>query len=131
MDYVLIEGKLIQIMDSQLNEALLTVKRKYTESHPAHINSSHGPTRNPILEFINSKGTVTHTQLKEFIQMKNESAGTSTGFSWVKRNEHLINKMTREGQEPTYSLTSRGRRLMEKIKTLDECDKKPTLGKRK
>jgi len=103
-----------------LNEKIVTVKRKYTDAHPAHIHSTYGPVREKVLSFINKYGSVSHQELKEFLNQYKESSGRTTGFGWIRKNNHLVEKITKKNSGPFYRLTKRGKKVLEKIHNLVE-----------
>lgn len=73
-------------------EGKLTVKRKYTESHPELTVGDIAPVREKIISFIAEKGEVTVNELKEFINLMNEEIGTKTTYDWVRKNGKYFNK---------------------------------------
>jgi hypothetical protein len=97
-----------------LNEAMVTVKRKYTDSHPATAVSDYAPIREKILLFVKEKKTVSHSELMEFISLMNEETGGSTSRKWVNKNTQYFSiKDQSEGK--TYTLSALGSRVCEKI----------------
>jgi hypothetical protein len=93
-----------------LNEALVTVKRKYTDNHPANVVSDYAPVREKILAFVQEKGEVTIEELKEFINLLNEETGGKTTTKWVSRNAKYFK--VREGK---YTLSAMGKRVHDSI----------------
>ena len=97
-----------------LNEAKVSVKRKYTENHPAKHVSSHGPIREKVLAFVKENGEVTREELLKFFKGMNEETGGATSRKWLNKNTHLVSVSEKNGTK-TYSLTKLGKRLHEKI----------------
>jgi len=97
-----------------LNEAILVVKRKYTEQHPEKKVSDYAPVRERVLSFVKEKNQVTEEELSEFLRMMNEETGRKTSLGWVKANSALFKIREKNGQK-TYALSSEGVRIHEKI----------------
>ena len=97
-----------------LNEAMVTVKRKYTESHPEKKFSDYAPVRERVLSFLKEKGIVSEEELSEFFKLMNEETGRKTNVGWVKANQHLVKVKEINGVK-TYSLTKEGYRVHSKI----------------
>jgi hypothetical protein len=93
-----------------LNEAIVTVKRKYTENHPAKIVSDYAPVREKILAFVQEKGEVTLDELKEFISLLNEESGGKTSAKWLTKNSKYFK--VKEGK---YALSHLGKRVHDSI----------------
>lgn len=106
--------KNIQTFEEFLNEGKVTVKRKYTESHPEKAVSEYAPIREKVLSFINSNGTVTHKQLLEFFKSLNEESGGATSRKWLNKNTVYFNIKEKNGDK-TYSLSNFGKRVHESI----------------
>lgn len=97
-----------------LTEAIHIVKRKYTESHPARTVSDYAPVREKVLSYIQEKGNVTESELKEFFKLTNEETGRKTNMEWVKANSKYFTVKEANG-EKTFSLSKEGRRVHQKI----------------
>jgi hypothetical protein len=93
-----------------VNEARVVVKRQYTSSHPEKAVSDYAPVRERILSFINEKGTVTRTQLLEFIRGLNETTGRTTSAGWINKNSNYFNVKEANGTK-YYSLSKLGERV--------------------
>lgn len=103
--------------DQYLTEALLVVKRKYTDLHPEKKVSNYAPVRERVLSFIKEKGTVSEKELTEFLRMMNEETGRKTTMGWVKANEKFFTVKTTEG-EKTYTLSKDGHRVHDKLTSI-------------
>ena len=96
----------------------LRVKRKYA-NHPEISVGKHAPARAKILNFVSeSGGSVSESDLLEFIKMANESEGTKVNPRWIKRNSRYLKETTVSG-EKVYKLTTLGKRVI-KNTTLNE-----------
>ena len=101
-----------------LNEAKVSVKRKYTESHPAKHVSSYGPIREKVLAFVKEKGEVSHTDLLEFFKGMNEETGGATSRKWLNKNPHYF-KISEKNGAKTYKLSKLGERVHNVIQQLN------------
>ena len=97
-----------------LNEAKVSIKRKYTDSHPAKHVSSKGPIREKVLSFMKEKGEVSHEELVEFFKGINEETGGSTSRKWINKNTHYF-KITEKTGVKTYKLSKLGERVHNSI----------------
>ena len=97
-----------------LNEALVVVKRKYTESHPQKVASSYAPVRERILSLVNEKGRVSEEEMSQFLKMMNEETGRKTNTGWLKANSKYF-KMKEEEGVKYYTLSAEGKRIHEKL----------------
>jgi len=104
----------IQKFEDFINEAKLSVKRKYTESHPEKIVSDRAPIRERVLSFLKEKGSVSHTDLMEFFNGINEETGGNTSSKWLHKNTQYITVKEENGTK-TYSLSPMGSRVHEAI----------------
>jgi hypothetical protein len=107
----------IMDFESFLTEAIVTVKRKYTDSHPAQTASNYAPIRERILAFVKEKKTVTKAQIYEFIRGLNEGSHRTASVNWVRRNEQYFNVVEKHGTT-YYSLSKLGERVHHKINNL-------------
>lgn len=73
------------INESNLNEAAITLKRKYTELHPAKLASTHATTRNKVIEAIKD-GKLTKEEFNLILTKVSEDQKR-----WLKRNNHYFN----------------------------------------
>lgn len=103
--------------DQFLNEAILVVKRKYTDLHPEKKVSNYAPVREKVLSFIKERNTVTEKELQEFLRLMNEETGRKTSMGWVKANEKFFTVKNVEG-EKTYSLSKDGQRIHDKLTSI-------------
>lgn len=104
----------IKTYDEFLNEAIVVVKRKYTEAHPQRVVSNYAPVREKILSFVNEKGKVSEEELSIFLKMMNEETGGKTSASWVKANSKYF-KLEKDSGIKYYTLSAEGKRIHEKI----------------
>lgn len=102
-----------------LNEAKVSVKRKYTELHPAKHVSSHGPIREKVLAFVKEKGEVSYEDLLEFFKGMNEESGGATSRKWLNKNPHYF-KVTEKKGAKTYKLSKLGERVHNAIQQLNK-----------
>lgn len=100
-----------------VNEAIVVVKRKYTDSHPQKVVSDVAPVREKVLSFVKSKGKVSLTEMKEFLKLMNEESGRKTNLGWVHANSHYF-KVSEENGESHYQLSKEGLRIHNKINTV-------------
>ena len=107
MDYV-------YSFDEFLNEARLTYKRKYTDTHPEQTVYDRGPVREKVFSFVNEKGKVTHNEMINFIKGINEETGGTTSRKWVNKNTSYFKIRERNG-EKIYSLSEKGKRVHNSI----------------
>jgi hypothetical protein len=109
----------IKLYESTLNEGRrVTLKRRYTENHPAITAGKHAKIRNKILEAIGDDGKITQ---EEFDNILKELS--SNGKRWMRNNSKYFN-VSEEG----ISLSKFGRRILQSItinETEPEIDKKP------
>jgi len=103
--------------DQFLNEALLVVKRKYTDLHPEKKVSNYAPVRERVLSFIKERGFVSEKELQEFLRMMNEETGRKTTMGWVNANNKFFTVKNNEG-EKMYSLSKDGRRVHDKLTSI-------------
>lgn len=97
----------------------IVLRRKYKNSNEEKIGLR-APVRTKVLEFINSKGSVTHSELDEMIQTVKEDAGAKPSWAWVRKNASLVDKKVSESGEISYSLTKRGKRVLETLKEFED-----------
>ena len=103
--------------DQFLNEALLVVKRKYTDLHPEKKVSNYAPVRERVLSFIKERGSVSEKDLQEFLRMTNEQTGRKTTMGWVKANEKFFSIKNNEG-EKMYSLSKDAHRIHDNLTSI-------------
>lgn len=97
--------KFNDFVNSEINESRVTIKRRYTESHPAKNVYSNSKIKAKILEAI-ADGQITKDEFNKILQELNANK------RWVSRNAHLF-KMNEEG----ISLSKFGRKMFEKSKS--------------
>lgn len=68
--------------------------------------------RNKVLSFIDKKGKVSLTEMKEFFKTLNEEIGKTPSSSYLFQNKHLIDRTVDSNGVSTYSLTNQGRQIL-------------------
>lgn len=111
--------------EQSVNEAKLVVKRKYSlkngeKTYEEQVISTRGPVRNKVLSFIASKENVSESEMKEFFSSLEESNGKRPSFDWLKKNPTYVNKKVSESGDVSYSLTKRGKRVLEKYTQFEQ-----------
>ena len=99
-----------------VNEALVTVKRRYTESYPEKAVSDNAPIRERILAYVKEKREVSHTQLMKFIADMNEQTGGSTSRKWVNKNTQYFTIKEKHNTR-YYTLSKMGERVHSRTST--------------
>ena len=99
---------------SFINEARISIKRKYTEAHPAVEVSDHAPVREKVLGWVSEKGTVTKTELSQFLKGINEETGRGSASKWLSRNTRFFNVKEANG-EKVFALSAMGKKVHEAI----------------
>jgi len=74
-----------EFINENLNEAAITLKRKYTELHPAKLASTNAKTRNKVIEAIKD-GKLTKEEFNLILTKVSEDQKR-----WLKRNNHYFN----------------------------------------
>lgn len=100
--------------DYMLTEGKVVYKRKYTDAYPAKAVSDVAPVREKILSFVREKGSVTHTEIMEFVRLMNEETGGHTSRKWLNKNSHYF-KIAEKNGTKTYTLSPIGKRVHESI----------------
>jgi hypothetical protein len=101
-----------------LNEGKVSVKRKYTENYPAKYVNTNGPIREKILSFLKEKGSVTYSEMMEFVKSINEETGGNTSRKWLNKNTKYF-KVTEKNGVKTYKLSSFGEKVHNAIQKLN------------
>ena len=104
----------LQDFASFINEARVSVKRKYTDAHPEVHVSDHAPVREKVLNWVSEKGSVTKSELSQFLKGLNEENGKGSGSKWLTRNTRLFNVKESNG-EKVYTLSAMGKKVQEAI----------------
>ena len=113
-----IDSNKVELVEDLQEGRKVTLKRKYTENHPAITAGKHAKIRNKILEAIGDDGKITQ---EEFDNILKELS--SNGKRWMRNNSKYFN-VSEEG----ISLSKFGRRILQSItinETEPEIDKKP------
>jgi hypothetical protein len=92
---------------------LITLKRKYTDTHPEKRIALVTPVRQKVLAFVSEKEKVSRQELKEYLKQFNEDNGRNTTIRWFKRNAHLFS-VTNENGTKFFSLSKMGKRILSK-----------------
>ena len=101
-------------LQNDLNERKLTIKRRYTELHPAKEVGASARVRNKVLEAIKD-GKITKAEFDRIIsELSNDSK------RWLKRNAQYFNV-----SEDGVTLSKSGSRILNQIKT----NTQPTMRK--
>jgi len=77
------------------------------------------PIRTKILSFIAEKGTVSKKELMEYFSVLKEEVGKKPSWSWLRKNSALIDSELDENGDTTFSLTKRGKRVLEVCKNFE------------
>ena len=100
----------IGLMESlKINESKVTLKRRYTENHPAITAGQHAKIRNTVLEAI-ADGTITKEEFDKIVKEMSSDSGR-----WVRRNSKYFNV-----SEDGVSLSKFGRRVFDTINVSEE-----------
>ena len=100
----------IKDIDDFLTEKKVTVKRRYTESHPAKNVSTSARVRTSILEAI-ADGQITEAEMTRILKE------LKAHKRWLNRNKPLFNVSEDQGGIKTFSLSPYGKRVMNATKT--------------
>jgi hypothetical protein len=73
-----------------------------------------------MLEFIGSKDSISKQELDEFMNNIKEEKGKKPTWGWIRKNASLINKEIDEAGNTSYSLTKRGKRVLDVYKKFEE-----------
>lgn len=112
-------SRYVQTYEEFINESKVTVKRKYTEAHPAKHVSSNGPVRERILSFVKEKGEVSHEDMMEYVKSVNEETGGNTSRKWLNKNTRYFSIKEKDGVK-TYRLSALGERVHHYINKLNQ-----------
>ena len=94
----------INDLNSFLNEKKVTVKRRYTEAHPAKNVSTAARVRSSILEAI-ADGHITEEEMTRIL------SELKAHKRWLDRNKTLFNVSEDQGGIKTFSLSPYGKRV--------------------
>jgi len=97
----------------------IILKRKYKDALEDKIGLK-APIRTKMLEFIGSKDAVSKQELDEFMNSIKEEKGKKPSWGWIRKNASLINKEIDEDHNISYSLTKRGKRILDVYKKFEE-----------
>lgn len=93
----------------EVNESKITLKRQYTESHPAQTVGKHATIRNKIIETLKDS----ELTREEFDSML--SGLTEDSKRWLRRNSYYFNV-----QEDKVTLTKTGQRVAKSLKPIED-----------
>jgi hypothetical protein len=106
--------KNINDLNSFLNEKRVTVKRRYTEAHPAKNVSTAARVRSSILEAI-ADGHITEDEMTRIL------SELKAHKRWLSRNKGLFNISEDQAGIKTFSLSPYGLRVKNKTTVLNEA----------
>lgn len=92
-----------------IGEGKITLKRRYTENHPALTAGTHAKIRNKVLEAI-ADGTLTQEEFDNILKEMSSDSGR-----WLRRNSKYFNVA-----EGGISLSKFGRRILDNINVSEE-----------
>ena len=92
-----------------IGEGKITLKRRYTENHPALTAGTHAKIRNKVLEAI-ADGTLTQEEFDNILKEMSSDSGR-----WLRRNSKYFNVA-----EGGISLSKFGRRILNNINVSEE-----------
>jgi len=101
-----------------INEAKVTVKRKYTDIYPTKQVDQRGPIREKVLAFVKENGNVSYEDMMEFMRAMNEETGGTTSRKWLTKNPQYF-KITEKNGKKTYKLSLLGERVHKAIQQLN------------
>lgn len=96
-----------------LTEKRITVKRRYTESHPAKLASTSAKVRNVLFDAM-ADGHLTEEEILRVLSEINANK------RWLNRNLSLFNVSEDQGGVKTYSLSPYGQRIRNATKIINE-----------
>ena len=106
--------KNVNDLNSFLNEKKVTVKRRYTEAHPAKNVSTAARVRSSILEAI-ADGHITEEEMTRIL------SELKAHKRWLSRNKGLFNISEDQAGIKTFSLSPYGLRVKNKTTVLNEA----------
>lgn len=96
--------------DEFVNESMVTVKRKYTDNHPAWTTYGNLNKRNSVLKaIVDNKGTLTEEEINGFFGNKHN------GSRWFKYNKKYVSIEEDKDGNKIYKLTKHGQRLFDTL----------------
>jgi len=107
--------KSIDSFSEPISEARVTVKRRYTESHPAKNISTAARVRNSVIEAMGD-GVLTEEELSKILQE------LKAHKRWLGRNTKLFNISEDQNGIKSYALSPFGKRVMKKTITVNESN---------
>ena len=107
--------KSIDSFSEPISEARVTVKRRYTESHPAKNISTAARVRNSVIEAMGD-GVLTEEELSKILQE------LKAHKRWLGRNTKLFNISEDQNGIKSYALSPFGKRVKSKTITVNEAN---------
>jgi cytidyltransferase-like protein len=96
--------------DEFVNESMVTVKRKYTDNHPAWTTYGNLNKRNSVMKaIVDKKGSLTEEEINGFFGNKHNSS------RWFKYNKRYISIEEDKDGNKIYKLTKHGQRLFDTL----------------
>ena len=96
-----------------LFEKKVTIKRKYTENHPAKHVSTSARVRNVVLDAM-SDGVITEEELKNIL------SEIKAHNKWLKKNQSLFKLEEDENGNTIYRLSKRGSRIKNRTREIND-----------
>lgn len=104
------------LTESNITESKVTLKRRYTENHPAITAGKHAKIRNKVLEFIKD-GKIDQDAFENFV-----ASLSNNSKRWTKNNSKYF-KISEEG----VSLSKFGQRILKGITVNEKTEKNPGI----
>lgn len=102
------------VIENAINEALVKIKRRWTESYPAVFINPEAVLRNKIVKFIGGHPLCrcTREQFNEYCNKMEEDVevGRKPSASWLSKNKHIVKTMEVAGEQYV-KLTENGKRI--------------------
>tara|TARA_Y100000389_G_scaffold2066_1_gene2078 strand:- start:778 stop:1632 length:855 start_codon:yes stop_codon:yes gene_type:complete len=114
--------KSIDSFSEPISEARVTVKRRYTENHPAKNISTAARVRNSVIEAMGD-GVLTEEELSKILQE------LKANKRWLGRNTKLFNISEDQNGIKSYALSPFGKRVMKKTIAVNESKQDLESGK--
>jgi len=111
-----IKGLNKPVKESVVNERNVTLKRQYTENHPAIVVGKAAKIRNKVLEAIKD-GKISQDEFDNLLKEM-----TTDSKRWLKRNSHYFNV-----SEDGISLSKSGSKLLKNIMVSEATTKAPKV----
>lgn len=96
--------------NNYVNEGVIIVKRKYTNSYPEINKNLNAKIRNSILNAVSDK-VVTSKDLLDIIAQ----AGSKNALQWLKQNGHYFKITKGDLDTETFILTPQAKRILQNL----------------